>query len=177
MMRFWPNHDIAPDFSYTAPDGSQIEEKQCLRDLGVIVSSDYSFASQIEAVATSARQMTGWALRTFRGRGKILMVTVMKSLIQPRFDYCCQLWSPRDQLSINKLEKIQMQFVNQIQDDSLRGLNYWEKLKELGLQSQERQRERAQICLLWKMSQGLVDGYDVQWKWSERKAGWRFLHH
>ena len=98
------------------------------------------------------------------------MVTVMKSLIQPRFDYCCQLWSPRDQLSINKLEKIQMQFVNQIQDDSLRGLNYWDKLKELGLQSQERRRERAQICFLWKLSQGLVDGYDVQWTWSERRG-------
>ena len=133
------------------------------------MSSDLYFAPQIEAVANSARQMTGWALRTFRGRGKML-ITVLKSLIQPRFDYCSSLWSPRDQLSINKLEKIQMQFISQIQDESIHGLNYWEKLKELGLRSQERRRERAQICFLWKLSQDLVDGYDVQWTWSDRRG-------
>ena len=114
--------------------------------------------------------MAGWALRTFRGRGIELMMTVLRSLVQPRLDYCCQLWSPRDQTSIKRIENVQRQFVNQIKDKSLDGLNYWDKLSTLQLYSQERRRERHQICFLWKVSQGLVSGYDVQWTNSERRG-------
>ena len=170
ILRFWPDTDRKPDLGYTAPDGSIIAEKQSLRDLGVMVDSDLSFRSQIESAVRSGSQMAGWALRTFRGRGMELMMTVLRSLVQPRLDYCCQLWSPRDQTSIKKIENVQRQFVNQIREKSLEGLNYWDKLSTLGLYSQERRRERHQICFLWKVSQGLVSGYDVQWTNSERRG-------
>ena len=42
------------------------------------------------------------------------------------------------------------------------GLNYWDKLQELHLYSQERRRERYQVIFLWKISQGMVSGYDLQ---------------
>ena len=31
-------------------------------------------------------------------------------------------------------------------------------------------RERYQICFLWKLSQGLVEGYSINWQWSERRG-------
>ena len=58
------------------------------------------------------------------------MLTPFKSLIQPHFDYCCQLWSPSQQSQINKIEK-----VSRVMDDRLSGLDYWEKLKALRLYS------------------------------------------
>ena len=84
------------------------------------------------------------------------MLTLMKSLVQPKIDYCSQLCSPTDQGSINKSESVQRQ------DHRLHGLNYWEKLKELHLYSQERRHERYRVIFLWKISQGLVSGYDVE---------------
>ena len=51
--------------------------------------------------------------------------------------------------------------VEKIKDARLLGLDYWEKLKELRLYSQERRRERYQLIFLWKISQGMVQGYDV----------------
>ena len=78
-----------------------------------------------------------------------------------KLDYCSQLWSPGDQASINKIEAVQHHLLNRIKDKRLIGLNYWEKLKELKLYSQERRRERYQVIFLWKISQGLVSGYDV----------------
>ena len=90
------------------------------------------------------------------------MLTILKSLVQPRLDYCSQLWSPSDQGSINKIESIQYNLVNRIRDDKLTSLNYWEKLQELKLYSQERRRERYQVIFLWKICQGLVSGYDVE---------------
>ena len=121
-------------------------------------------------VVESGSRMSGWALWTFRWRGRGLMLTLLRSLIQPRLDYCSQLWSPRDQAAINRLENIQRQFLAQIRDVSLFGKNYWEKLSLLRVYSQERRRERYQVCFLWKISQGLVDGYSINWQWSERRG-------
>ena len=63
-----------------------------------------------------------------------------------------------------------MNFVNQIKDETLVGRNYWEKLNLLNIFSQERKRERAIICFLWKLSQGLVEGFEVQWTHSGRRG-------
>ena len=104
LLHFWAHHDEAPLFDYI-PDKSQIAEKLCLQDLGVMINSNLTFESQIEGIIQSGAKMVGWALRTFGGRRKELMLTVLRSLIQPRLEYCCQLWSPREQLSINKIEK------------------------------------------------------------------------
>ena len=98
------------------------------------------------------------------------MLTVLRSLIQPRLDYCSQLWSPRDQGSINRLEAVQKQFLSQIRDLALVNKNYWDKLSALRVYSQERRRERYQICFLWKLSQGLVEGYSISWQWSDRRG-------
>ena len=136
---------------------NRLKQQECLRDLGVKVSNDLTFSEQIEAAILSGSQMAGWVLRTFRGRSIAVMLTVLKSLIQPRLDYCSVLWSARDQSAINRLERVQKQFVSQIKDDLLKGLNYWEKLSTVQVFSQERRREHFIICLLWKLSQGLVD--------------------
>ena len=63
---------------------------------------------------------------------------------------------------------MQRQFISQIRDASLVGMNYWEQLSLLRVYSQERRRERYQVCFLWKQSQGLVDGYELKWQWSDR---------
>ena len=135
LLRFWLNREKAPDILYMAPDGGPIEEKECLRDLGVRVSTDLSFSMQIDMVVEAGSRMSGWALRTFRRRGRGLMLTLLRSLIQPRLDYCSQLWSPRDQASINRLEAVQKQFISQVRDDCLLGKNYWEKLSHLRVYS------------------------------------------
>ena len=102
---------------------------------------------------------------------------LLRSLIQPRLNYCSQLWSPRDQTSINRLENVQRQFLAQIRDDSLLGKTYWEKLSILRVYSQERRRERYQVCfLVWKISQGLVDGYSISWQWSDRRGRMAIPH-
>ena len=170
LLRFWVDRDKAPDILYMAPDGGPIEEKDCLRDLGVRISTDLTFNMQINKVVEAGSRMAGWSLRTFRSRGRLLMLTILKTLIQPRLDYCSQLWSPRDQYSINRIEQVQRYFISQIADKSLYKLNYWEKLCHLRVYSQERRRERYQICFLWKLSQGLISGYAINWQLNDRRG-------
>ena len=138
-----------------------IKVKSELRDLGVQLSSSLSFKVHIEHTITAASRLDGWGLRSFSGRSRRVLLTVWKNLIQPKLDYCSQLWSPADQISINKIESVQRQIVERIKDNQLSGLNYWEKLRELGLYSQERRRERYQVIFIWKISQGMVSGYNI----------------
>ena len=44
LLRFWLDRESAPDILYMAPDGGPIEEKDCLRDLGV--SNNFTFSTQ-----------------------------------------------------------------------------------------------------------------------------------
>ena len=96
------------------------------------------------------------------------MLVLFKSLVQPHMDYCSQLWSPSSQLQINKLESVQRSLISKISDYSLEGLSYWEKLLHLRMYSQERRRERYQIIFIWKITQGLVSGYDMSFQVNSR---------
>ena len=161
-LRFWADPGKAPPIQYLAPDSNPIIVKSDLRDLGVRISSNLSFDIHIENTVLAGSKLVGWGLRTFGGRGRQVMLTLLKTLVQPKLDYCSQLWSPSDQRSINQLELVQKHLVDRIRCHKLVNLNYWEKLSELRLYSQERRRERYQVIFLWKISQGMVSGYDVE---------------
>ena len=171
-MRYSAGSITPPNHQYVAPDGSAINQKSDLKDLGVRMASDLSFDLQIEKVVTTSSQMVGWGLRTFRNRGKHLMMVLMKSLVQPHLDYCSQLWSPFSQNQINRLENVQKSLVRQIRERGLVGLHYWQKLQYLRLYSQERRRERYQMIFIWKLSQGLVSGYSIPFTTNSRTGRW-----
>ena len=96
------------------------------------------------------------------------MKTLWQSLIQPKMDYCSQLWSPSDQDSITKLESVQRHFTSKVK--GMEDMSYWERLHALNLYSQERRRERYLIVFLWKISQNLVNGYSVIFTNSARRG-------
>ena len=167
-LRFWARPGDAPMFKYCAPNNLEIEVKQSLRDLGVKISSDFTFKVHITKTVTAAFRLAGWALSSFRRRGIGVMTTIWKTIIQPRLDYCSQLWSPDDQLSINSLEAVQHHFLAKV--TGMESLNHWERLKKLNLYSQERRRERYTMIFVWKISQGLVAGYDLHFTHCARKG-------
>ena len=157
-LRYWPRGN-KPDTSYKSPDGSDIEEKLHLRDLGVEISSDLTFNTHIAKVVSAANQLVAWSLRTFKRRSKHMMLTLWKSLIQSKLDYTSQLWSPSDQTSIGQLESVARNFTARI--EGMGDHDYWDRLQALHLYSQERRRDRYRIIFLWKVGQGLVQGYNA----------------
>ena len=157
-IQYWPGSNI-PQYAYKSPEGDEIEEKVHIKDLGIQLSDNLNFQFHIQKIVTSASKLVGWALRTFHRRSRGTMITIWKCLIQPKIDYCSQLWSPNDQGSIKDLETIQRNFTSRI--NGMVDKDYWERLKELKLYSQERRRERYAVIFLWKISQGLVAGYNI----------------
>ena len=132
------------------------------------MSSDPTFNIHMSNIVTSANRLVGWALRTFRRRSRLVMLTIWKSLIQSKLDYCSQLWSPSDQANISSIESVARHFTAKV--DGMSGLDYWERLNSLHLYSQERRRERYQIIFVWKVAQGLVQGYQANFHTSPRRG-------
>ena len=73
LMRYGPNEDIKQSTSYKSSDGSTIEEKQKLRDLGSIMNNEATFDDHIELVVSKVRQKTDWNLKTFLSRKPFVM--------------------------------------------------------------------------------------------------------
>jgi hypothetical protein len=161
-MRYWPEPAAAPAHQYLSPENQEIQVKSDLRDLGVQLSSNLRFSVYIENTVTAASKLVGWGLRAFSDRGRKVMLTLLKSLVQHKLDYWEQLWSPADQTFINKLEAVQRHMVNRVRDFKLDILNYCEKLHLLRLYSQERRRERYMVIFLCKINQGMVSVFDVE---------------
>ena len=132
------------------------------------ISSDLTFHIHIENTVAAATKLIGWALRSFKRRSRVVMMTIWKCLVQSKLDYCSQLWSRNDQTSISKLENMARNFTAQVA--GMNGLDYWDRLSSLHLFSQERRRERYQIIFMWKVAQSLVEGYSTTFYTSQRRG-------
>ena len=112
-LRYWPGKET-PSEPYLDPQGNPIEEKSHLRDLGVEIGNDCNFNVHIENTISAANKQVGWALRSFSRRSKFVMLTLWKTIIQPKLDYYSVLWSPNNQGSIAQLESVARNFTSQI---------------------------------------------------------------
>ena len=100
----------------------------------------------------------GWVLRVFQSRKRSLMLTLLKSLVIPLLEYCCQLSNPWKAKDIQAIEAIHRTFTYKITE--VLHLNYWERLHELKLYSLQRRLERYIIIYIWKITQHMVPNID-----------------
>ena len=142
--------------SYKDPSGNTIDEKECIKDLGVIISNDLTWSKQIEAVVAKATVMSAWALRTFSTRERDPMITIWNAQIRPIFDYCSPLWSPspNNYGNIDLLETTQRSFTRKI--IGTEGMDYAQRLNFLKMYSVQRRHERYKILYLYKIKEKLV---------------------
>ena len=78
---------------YTNPNMEIINPSDNVLDLD-IMSSNCSFEFHIQNICEKCSNLSGWILRTFTTRDSITMMTLFKSLVLPRLDYCSQLYGP-----------------------------------------------------------------------------------
>ena len=137
---------------YCTPKGHIIAPQGVVRDLGVYISDDRSWSPHVEKTVQGARKMAAWAISAFRDRSAPVMLTLYKSLVRSKLEYCCPVWNPSKVSDIQKLESIQRSFTRKI--IGCKDLTYWERLKRLKLMSLQRRRERYCMVHVWKILNG-----------------------
>ena len=75
--------------------------------------------------------------------------------VRPLFEYCFSVWNPHHRHLINRLERVQRRFTRTI--PSVSRLPYLTRLNILGLKSLEHRRLIADLCLCYKILNGLID--------------------
>ena len=118
---------------YKAPKGHVITLTDTARDLRILVSSDRSWSPHNEQTAQIARKMASWVLSAFCDRTSTVMLTLYKSMVRSRLEYCCPVWNPVKISDIQKLENVQQCFVHKIA--GLNDMDYWDRLKKLKMMS------------------------------------------
>ena len=144
QLPFYPEN-----VEYKTPKGHVIELADTARDLGVLVSSNRSWSPHIEHTVQGARKMASWVLSAFSDRSPTVMLTLYKSIVRSRLEYCCPVWNPVKISDIQKLENVQRCFVRKIA--GLKDMSYWDRLKKLNIMSLQRRRERYCIIQVWKI--------------------------
>ena len=156
---------------YVTPAGFTLNPKLSVKDLGVTLTSDYHWSTHINQMAAGARRLASWALGVFRDRSTIVMLTLWKSLIRCKLEYCCPLWHPHRLEDVRALEDVQRFFTRHI--CGMKDADYWERLSKLKLQSLQRRRERYILIHVWKTLHNLVpNDLDMEFNYRER-LGWR----
>ena len=140
-----------------------------LRDLGVRISADLSWKSQISSVVSKGRSMAAWVLSVFRSREPEVMMTLYKTYVRSHLEYCSILWHPQNIEDIEAIEGVQRSFTSRI--EGLSGKTYWERLEALNLMSLQRRRERYIIIMMWKILNGFVpNDMRIDFRLNERQG-------
>ena len=142
-------------FEYETASGVNITSTDCVRDLGVYMSPDYTWKAHISMTAKEGRKLLAWVLGVFQDRSSLTMLTLYKSMVRSKLEYCCPLWDPSAISDIQKLENVQRLFTSKVA--GCEDLTYWERLKLLNIQSLQRRRERYIIIHIWKILNDLTN--------------------
>ena len=105
--------------------------------------------------AKDGRKLLAWVLGVFQDRSSLTMLTLYKSMVRSKLEYCCPLWDPSAISDIRKLENVQRLFTSKVA--GCEDLTYWERLKFLKIQSLQRRRERYMIIHIWKILNNLAN--------------------
>jgi hypothetical protein len=170
VLRYGANSQLKDETEYFTGNFDEVIERfETLRDLGIKMSEDASFTEHIENICKKVRQKCGWLYRTFYTRNPVFMRHMFNSLVQPHIDYCSQLWMPQEGPNLDKIEKLLRDFTRKL--PGMGQLNYWERLKSLKMNSEQRRMERYQILYVWKIMEGLSPNCGVSWSPNSERNG------
>ena len=168
VVRYGANTELKENTLYfTSEMQDVIKQVNFCKDLGIIMQDNATFEMQIDKVCSKVRQKCGWLQRTFFNRTPRFMKHMFNTLVQPHIDYCSQLWAPAEGGELERLEGCLRTFTSKI--PAVRHLPYWERLKHLKMNSEQRRLERYKIIYTWKVLEGLVPNCGLYEKETENE--------
>ena len=152
LMQYGNNDDLKRPYS----TGSDIplQKESDIKDLGVYLSEDLSWETQIADTVKKSRKYLGWILRSFKSRKADVLISLYQTYVVARLEYASILWSPYQIKDISRLEAIQRTITSKV--EGLENLNYHQRLYRLKLFSMQRRRDRYAAIYMYKVANNLV---------------------
>ena len=168
-LKYGHNSNIKSQYDYFSGDLEEIiEETSDTRDLGIIMSSSGDFTEQCNNVIKKAKKRSGWICRSFLRNDMSFMKRMWKTYVQSMIDFGSQVWCPTDLSNISNLESVLRHYTERI--DDLHKYDYWTRLNKLKMNSIQRRFERYRIIYVWKIRNGLVPNFGLQFSRNDRRG-------
>jgi hypothetical protein len=120
--------------------GQPLERVTTYNYLGILITSDLTWSSHIQAITTKARKQMGMLYRRFYNNSQpSTLKALYVALIRPHLEYGVPVWDPYLKKDIVLLESVQ-RFATKICTKSWSTHSYEERLHSLNLDSLRKRR-------------------------------------
>lgn len=148
------------EYPYTINDTS-IDSISSIRDLGVLMDSSLSFKEHISIIVRNAYFRSYQLLRTIHSSDPKIWAIAFTTYVRPILEYSSEIWNPRLNNLKEKIEKVQRFYSRRAlykckQYDINSPKPYHERLKILNLDTLELRRKITDLCMIFKIINGLV---------------------
>ena len=106
---------------------SVIEEKDYVKDLGVLVDNELSYKAHRQKAIGKVMKLSGWVRRTFFNRSIPFLKVLWNSLLQPHLDYCSILTALYLKSEVMAAER-PLKFFTKLAHDC-KDIHYWKGFK------------------------------------------------
>ena len=142
-------------------NGTQLEEVEEEKDLGVWVETSMKPNKQCDTAAKKANFVLGMIIRSFHYRKSTTLVPLYKTFVRPLLEYAVAAWCPWHEKDIQKLEKVQERFIRQLSNK--KGDTYEERLENVGLTTLRTRRKRGDLIETFKCMKGHLNVDKHSW--------------
>ena len=145
-----------PKKNYSMKDGNGgmhvLEETTVEKDLGVKIDNLLKFTDHCQAKINTANKTLGFIRHSFQYMDKEIFSMLYKSLVRPHLEFASCVWSPQHKYNKDALERVQRRATKLV--PGLYNLSYSDRLKELGLETLEYRRRRADMLETYRILNG-----------------------
>ena len=142
-------------FQYTLYNES-LEQVDTAKYLGVYITTDLRWNTHVQATRNSASATLGFLKRNLRISSTMIKTRAYQSYVRPKLEYASCVWDPHTQANISRIEMVQRQSARWVLGRYHNTSSVTDMLSHLRWRSQEMRRADARLCMLYKMSNGLV---------------------
>ena len=139
-------------------EGNQITTANFVKDLGVTLTSRIKWKPHITKLAQKAFHTSHKILYSFSTLNIGILLMAYKTFVRPIVETNSVVWNPHLKENINKLESVQRFFTKRLlQRCGIASSSYEDRLSILNLKSLEHRRLVADLVMVFKIINKLVD--------------------
>nr|CAD2193654.1 unnamed protein product [Meloidogyne enterolobii] len=152
-----------PRTIYTIEDThiTEIGRNQTVRDLGIFFDHELKFHNHIDIICNKARRISYTILRSLKSNDERFLINMFTTYVRSILEFSSPVWNPYYKKYINKIEKIQKDFVRMVYNRkhnirlNERIPNYSELLRLYHIDSLENRRIITDLKIFHKHCIGL----------------------
>ena len=145
------------DKTYTL-NGNIINQTNIVRDLGVLLSCDLKWSSNIQNIKSKATRLSHIIIKLFKTKNLNTYITAFKTYIRPILEYNVSVWSPHQIGEIKLAEQVQKTYTRIVcKKLNIKYSNYNHRLEIFKINSLEYRRVKFDLIQVYKIVHKLID--------------------